>query len=411
LQAGDTVAFAELLDKNADAAAELAKDETVAIDQRIVAQQSLVDQLTKAWNEPPGIPPRAMVATDHESPADEPIRIAGQFDSHGEVVRRGVLQVLCDGEDNVVKASDRGRIALAKWLTDGNQRSGQLVARVLANRLWHHLFGRGLVRTVDNFGRTGEPPTHPELLDHLANELIENDWSVKSLVRQIVLSRTFRLSSRHVSVNHDADPENQWLWRGNRRRLDPESFRDSMLAAADSLQWSTMGSTVDYLGDQATAVGPNSVRRRTDFLCRSVYLPVIRNDLPELFEIFDFADPHSTTGMRPNTMVPTQGLFMLNDEMIMDSATTTARRILQDCPSGDNEAKITRMYELVLNVKPSEAEVRVMSEALRRFRQRFESANSAPAASAPIDPEQAEISSIALACHALFASSRFQFLE
>lgn len=398
LQQGDTAALAELLEQHADAIAAGAKDEAVAADQRTVAQQTLVDQLNQAWNEPPGIPPRAMVATDRETPADEAIRIAGQFDKHGDVVRRGVLQVLCDSDDSAVQAADSGRIALAKWLTDGDQRSGHLVARVLVNRIWHHLIGRGLVRTVDNFGRTGEPPTHPELLDHLATELIDHDWSVKSLVRQIVLSRTFRLSSRNVSVNHDVDPENRWLWRANRRRLDPESFRDALLATADSLHWTPMDSTVHYLGDQATAVGSNSVRRRTDFPCRSVYLPVIRNDLPELFEIFDFADPHTTTGLRPNTIVPTQGLFMLNDEMVMDAAQATAQRILQDCPSGNTTARIMRMFELVLNVSPSEAEVGMVAEAMAGFEQRF-------------DSEQAELRSLALACHALFASSRFQFLE
>jgi hypothetical protein len=401
LQQDDAAAFAEILEKHADSVAEGAKDETVAADQRVVAQQALVEQLTKAWNEPPGIPPRAMIATDHDTPADEAIRIAGQFDKPGEVVRRGVLRVLCDGDDGSVEATDSGRVALARWLTDGDQRSGQLVARVMANRVWHHLIGRGLVRTVDNFGRTGEPPTHPELLDHLAQELIDHEWSIKALVRQIVLSRTFRLSSEHVSVNHDADPDNQWLWRSNRRRLDPESFRDAILAAAEMLQLAPMDSTVDYLGDQATAVGPNSVRRRTDFPCRSVYLPVIRNDLPELFEIFDFANPHTTTGMRPNTTVPTQGLFMLNDEMVMDAAQSTARRILRDCPDGEIEPRIARMYELILNVPPSEAEVRVMADALSRFSQRYD----------PEQREQAELDSLALACHAIFASSRFQFLE
>jgi len=250
----------------------------------------------------------------------------------------------------------------------------------------------------------------------LAKELIDHDWSVKSLVRQIVLSRTFRMSSEHVSVNHNADPENQWLWRAHRRRLDPESFRDSILATADSLQWAPMDSTVGYLGDQATAVGSNPVRRRTDFPCRSVYLPVIRNDLPELFEIFDFADPHTTTGMRPSTTVPTQGLFMLNDEMVMDAAQATARRILRDCPSGDVESQITRMYELILNATPSDAEVRVIADAIATFRKRFESdessaTQSAATESSPTDPGQAELNSLALACHALFASSRFQFLE
>jgi len=130
-------------------------------------------------------------------------------------------------------------------------------------------------------------------------------------------------------------------------------------------------------------------------------LPVIRNDLSELFEIFDFADPHTTTGMRPNTTVPTQGLFMLNDEMVMDAAQATARRILRDCPDGEIEPRIARMYELILNVPPSEAEVHVMADALSRFSMRY----------GPDQREQAELDSLALACHALFASSRFQFLE
>ncbi len=114
---------------------------------------------------------------------------------------------------------------------------------MLANRIWHHLIGRGLVRTVDNFGTTGERPSHPELLDYLAQRLIDSGWSIKSLVREIVLSHTFALSSQKNSAYHESDPENQYLWRGNRRRLDPESFRDAMLIAAGQLDLSPMNST------------------------------------------------------------------------------------------------------------------------------------------------------------------------
>ncbi len=221
-----------------------------------------------------------------------------------------------------------GRLQLGGWLTDVDQGAGRLAARVLANRIWHHLMGSGLVRTVDNFGRTGEAPSHPELLDHLASELIDSGWSVKSLVRQVVLSRTFTMSSRHDQAAHALDPENRLLWRAHRRRLDPESLRDAMLLAAGRLDLAPLDSSVSYLGDQATAVGENKVRRRTDFPCRSVYLPVIRNDLPELFDVFDFADAHATTGMRPQTMVATQGLFLLNDDLVMDASAAAARRLL-----------------------------------------------------------------------------------
>src|SRR6185437_14996139 len=145
-----------------------------------------------------------------------------------------------------------GRMELAHWLTDANRGAGRLAARVLANRVWHHAVGRGLVRTVDNFGRTGEAASHPELLDYLARELIDSGWSLKHLVRQIVLSRTFALSSRPDSAGDAIDPDNRLLWRAHRRRLEPEALRDAMLTAAGQLDLSPQESTVSYLGDQAT---------------------------------------------------------------------------------------------------------------------------------------------------------------
>ncbi len=161
---------------------------------------------------------------------------------------------MCSTRLDPISNSESGRIALSRWLTDSSQPSGQLAARVLANRVWHHLIGRGLVRTVDNFGSTGETPSHPELLDYLATRLIDSGWSIKTLVREIVSSRTFALSSQFSAAAHEVDPENQYLWRAHRRRLDPESFRDAMLMAAGQLDRTPMDSTVWYLGDQATAV-------------------------------------------------------------------------------------------------------------------------------------------------------------
>ncbi len=203
--------------------------------------------------------------------------------SLGSQVPRGFLRVISDAPAAIPEGQS-GRIELARWLTDAEQGAGQLAARVLANRVWHHLMGRGLVRTVDNFGRTGEAASHPELLDYLARQLIDSGWSIKDLVRQIVLSRTFALSSHADSTAEAIDPDNRLLWRAHRRRLEPEALRDAMLSAAGQLDLVPRESTVSYLGDQATAVGDNKNRRRTDFPCRSVYLPVIRNDLPELFQ-------------------------------------------------------------------------------------------------------------------------------
>ncbi len=393
--------LAEYIEKKSNALAAAASDLAKSLEERTLAQQAHVDQLQQVLAQPPPIPPRAMIPFDVDKPADEHVRIAGAFDQLGEQVPRGFLTVLTDRSTPELPTSTSGRLELAQWLTDAEQRSGQLSARVLANRVWHHLLGRGLVRTVDNFGRTGEMPSHPALLDHLARRLIDSGWSLKSLVREIVLSHTFRMSSEYQSECHAVDPENRWLWRANRRRLDPESFRDAMLSAAQALDVSPMLSTVDYLGDQATAVGSNPVRRRTDFPCRSVYLPVIRNDLPELFEIFDFANPHTTTGMRPNTTVPTQGLFMLNDEVVMDSAKSTAQRLLSSAPTGDRAARIDLMYELILGATPTDVERETLERALAQFEEKFRTEGH----------EATELEALALVCHALFASSRFQFLE
>lgn len=175
-----------------------------------------------------------------------------------------------------------------------------------------------------------------------------------------------------------------------------------MLCTAGQLDLQAVDSTVGYLGDQATAVGKNKNRRRTDFCCRSVYLPVIRNDLPELFDVFDFADPHVATGMRPRTMVATQGLFMLNDEMVMDAARATAQRLLDERQGGeDDEALVNRMFELIFNVPASAGErAQLLSFIQETRKHRVEDGR-----------EQAERRAWSMACHAMFASSRFQILE
>jgi hypothetical protein len=400
LRTADHVALAALKIREPGVIHEEAADSGRPPEERIAAQRARVAELEARVAKVPPIPPRAMACADVPRPDDEHIRLAGQFDKPGDKVPRGFLQVISDEARPAIPAGQSGRLELARWLTDVEHGAGRLAARVLANRIWHHLLGRGIVGTVDNFGRTGEMPTHPQLLDDLACDLIESGWSIKSLVRQVILSRTYGMSSDYDSTGYAADPDNHLLWRANRRRLPPEAVRDAMLMAADGLDLAPMGSTVWYLGDQATAVGKNEIRRRTDFPCRSVYLPVIRNDLPELFEVFDFADPHTTTGARPRTNVAMQGLFMLNSELVMSAAEATARRLLAEA-STDAAERVDLLYRWIVQTTPSEVERRAMLDYIEESKARFATQGE------PHD----EVLAWAAACHALFASSRFQYLE
>jgi hypothetical protein len=400
LDRGDDGALAEFATKHADAVAAGAADLGQPKEQRVALQKEFIEKLQAELAAVPGIPPRAMIPGDVDKPADESIRIAGQFDRLGDPVPRGFLRVISD-EPVVIPAGQSGRMELSRWLIDTEKGAGQLAARVLANRVWQHCIGSGLVRTVDNFGRTGEAASHPELLDDLARQLIESKWSIKDLVRQIVLSRTFAMSSRPADAGSAADPDNRLLWRAHRRRLEPEALRDAMLSAAGQLDLVPRESTVWYLGDQATAVGDNKIRRRTDFPCRSVYLPVIRNDLPELFNVFDFADPHASTGRRPRTNVATQALFMLNDPSVKAAAESTARRLLADHPLAKEDDLVDALFALVVNMPPTADERQDMLTFVRQIKNRAMSDSQ----------QEGDLRAWSQACQALFASSRFQILE
>ena len=170
---------------------------------------------------------------------------------------------------------------------------------MIVNRLWHHLFGVGIVRTVDNFGANGERPSHPELLDCLAVDLIDNNWSIKSLIRKIVLSRTYRQASTYCAIAFLRDPGNRLLWRARKRRLDAEALRDAMLAVSSQLDTARpVGSLVSLIGDRPISLLAFDKRVPADLdgsRHRSVYLPVIRDRLPDALELFDCAEPSLVT--------------------------------------------------------------------------------------------------------------------
>jgi hypothetical protein len=299
-------------------------------------------------------PVREMVhsAVEKKKPTDLKVHIRGSIDNLGAIAPRGVLQVANYGPTPEMPTSSSGRLELARWIVDP---VNPLTSRVMANRVWHWLIGEGLVRTVDNFGTRGELPSHPELLDHLAVQFVQHGWSVKKLIRQIVVSRTYRLSS--AQVEQEEDPENRLLAHMNRRRLDAESLRDAMLSLSGALEFEMGGAT--FPANLKTDVG-----FRFDAPRRSVYVPVFRSGLPQLFEVFDFANPSMVTGRREVSTVAPQALFMMNHAFVRTQARRAAERLLGE--AGLTVAdRIDHAYLQILGRHATEAEVSLSQQFLK----------------------------------------------
>ncbi len=304
-------------------------------------------------------PRRQMVMTVQEEKviSDARVHIRGSVHTLGEPAPRGLLQVASSGPVPRMPADESGRRQLAEWLAS---RDNPLTARVFVNRAWHWLMGAGLVRTTDNFGTTGETPSHPDLLDWLATRFVEDGWSVKRLVRLIVLSHTYRQA--HVP-DAQVDPENRLFGRANRRRLDAECIRDTMLFVAGRL-------TIDRGGPTFKAGLASDYGYRHADTRRSVYAPVFRNALPELFEVFDFADPSVSTGRRNVSTVAPQALYLMNHPFVLEQSRHAARRLLAE-PTPEAE-RINRAYRLALGRVPSAAEHRLAERFLMEGGQREE---------------------------------------
>ena len=300
--------------------------------------------------------PMAMSLEEAKQLEDTNIRIRGNVHSKGDKVPRGFLQVASYGSPAQPAAKESGRRELSEWITSP---TNPLTARVLSNRVWHHLFGVGLVRTVDNFGTTGETPSHPELLDHLATRLMNHGWSVKSLVREIVLSRTYGLTSQseisNLKSQISADPENRLLWRQNRRRLTAEAIRDAMLLTSDSLDRTMLGRTLRNPKQDGPNANIGEMTYVFDDSRRSVYTPILRNRLLELFEAFDFADPNLSIGRRNITTVPTQALYLMNSPFVMDESHDAARELLAQ-PDLTDKQRVESAYRTTLGRQPTTRE-------------------------------------------------------
>ncbi len=306
--------------------------------------------------------PLAMGVLEAEKLIDAPLLERGEVDRMGKTVPRGFPRVVELADLAAIPLDHSGRLEFAQWLTHPDQ---PLTARVITNRVWRHLFGAGLVRTMDNFGFSGERPSHPELLDDLAVKFMANSWSVKKLVREIVLSRAYRQSSTFRDDAFRTDPENRWLWRASKRRLEAEAIRDAMLSASGELDATRpVGSLIaSTIGDRPISLIGLDTRLPTDLdgsRHRSIYLPVIRDRLPDVLDLFDFAEPSLVTGDRETTNVPVQALYLMNSAFVQARATALADRLLRE--ADDDEQRIHRGYLLCLSRTPDENERRDIAE-------------------------------------------------
>lgn len=314
--------------------------------------EELDAELRKLTDNPPEFPDYCMAVRDYGEPGDCAIRIRGEAKRKGEVVPRGVLSLFSGvGNDaDAVMAQQSGRKELAEWLvTDAHP----LTARVAVNRIWQHLFGRGLVETPDNFGHMGSRPSHPELLDWLARRFIASDWSVKQMIREIVLSRTYRLSSANSSSNNRTDPANIKLWRSSVRRLDAESLRDAMLSVSGELiPDPPEGSVVSSFEDREFNSRIYPTDEQLSSLHRSVYLPIARYWVPDVLREFDFADPSLVVGKRTERTMVSQSLFLMNSSFMMDRA----RQVAVDILSQPESERAALAFQRILLRDPTVAE-------------------------------------------------------
>ncbi|MBT6496128.1 MAG: DUF1553 domain-containing protein [Planctomycetaceae bacterium] len=312
---------------------EAANKQAATLKSEVASLEKNVAELKK--NRPPR-PQYAMSVRDRAKPADTKVAVRGNIREPGEAAPRGFLSVVNMANPPRIDVKQSGRMALAQWITSPEN---PITARVMVNRIWHHLFGRGIVESVDNFGMIGKHPSHPQLLDSLALRFMEDGWSVKRMIRTIMLSRSYQLSSTRDAANMKTDPDNRLFWRATPRRLEAEAIRDAILAVSGQIDLKRpSGSTVTPLGDQLVR-GIPTAKIQPPSNSRSVYLPVVRDYLPELFDLFDFPSPSLVTGGRSVTNVPSQALYLRNSSFVAEQSKHAAKRLLASKAATDDAGR------------------------------------------------------------------------
>ena len=299
----------------------------------------------------------AMGVRDYDEPQDVPVYYRGDLTKPTDaVVPRGFLRIVALPESPMVPTNASGRLQLAEWITNPEN---PLTARVVVNRVWLHLFGEGIVATPDNFGHLGSPPTHQELLDYLAVKFVNDEhWSVKQLVRSLVLTHVYQLGNAVDAKAEEVDPADTLLWRARPRRLKAEQLRDSILAASGRLDVEPphSGVTAEF-GDGYYGVNIWESDLPQHYYKRSVYLPVPRDMVPESLSLFDLPNPNLVGAKREETTSPSQALFLMNNAFVQDEALHLARKLEQN-KNLTNQQRIERAYLAIYQREPTAEEVK-----------------------------------------------------
>jgi mono/diheme cytochrome c family protein len=341
--------------------------------------------------------PYAMAVSD--APAKTlKVHLRGSYLTLGEDTKRGAPEALTASLPLQVPADKGGRLELAKWITSAKN---PLTSRVFVNRVWRWRFGRGIVGTVDNFGVLGDLPTNPALLDWLALTFISQDkWSLKSLHKRMMLSSTYQMSTKYDARAASLDPDNQLLWRFNRKRLEAEAIRDSIFFVSGQLD-RTKGGSMLNLPDRAYVTTTESGQTvNYDAPRRAVYLPVVRAAVYDVYTAFDFGDPTVMNGDRPSTTVAPQALFMLNAPIVLSATKAKAETLLKDTKKSDLD-RIVTIFRTCYGRKPTASEISRSREYLKKFKAAYERANS----------KTPELNAWQSLCKSVIASNEFIYVE
>jgi mono/diheme cytochrome c family protein len=325
---------------------------------------------------------------------DSPVLRRGNYLSPGQVAHRRFPEVIAGEKQPPLPQDHSGRLQLADWLADP---ANPLTARVMVNRVWRWHLGAGIVATVDNFGLLGEKPTHPELFDWLATEFMAKGWSVKHLHRLVVLSSAYRMSSAYDPAAAEKDPENRLHWRANVRRIESEAIRDSLLAVSDKLDTTMGGPALHHVKNRAFLFDHTSKDLTTyDSPRRSVYLPVVRNNLYDVFQLFDSTDAAVLSGDRATTTVATQALFWMNSPLVESAADDLAKTLLARTDL-DDAGRVRWLYEIAYARPPTARETRRALSAVAEFAGKLPKSDRARAWS--------------LVCHVVLAANEFVYVR
>jgi hypothetical protein len=340
--------------------------------------------------------PLAMGIGERKKMEDCKININGDAKKLGSVVKRGFLSALRISDVPSVATNQSGRLQLARWLT---AKDHPLTSRVAVNRIWLQLFGEGLVRTPDEFGIYGDKPTHPELLDHLASRFVSGGWSTKQMIREIVLSRTYQLSSEADAKLVAADAANRFLARHNRRRLDAESLRDSILAASGELaEQPADGSAIRFYDVLINTQG--NMHKPSNH--RSIYLCMMRNSPPPELAAFDLPDALRVEGKRSDTILPTHALYLLNNPFVVEKAEALAGDLVADTRLNDRE-RVAETYRHILTRQPVKTELERAIELVQGV--------EADLSSTASENENRQVKVWASLAQALFMTSEFRYVD